>query len=251
MHPILFQFGDRPIYAYGVMLALAIAICEILLLRTAKRYGFKEETILDISIIAIICGVLGSRLFYVYFYEWEYYSQHLLAILDLRRQGLVFYGSIIGGVLGVLLYLKTKKTSFWEISDLFAPYLALGEAIGRIGCFLNGCCYGQPTALPWGIVFPGLDAVPRHPTQIYSTLLGLGLFVFLTWFYRRRKFQGQVFLVYVMGYAVLRFIVEFFRENLVVWHSITIGQATAFGIAVLAALTYWYLDVRNKKRSAF
>ena len=124
--------------------------------------------------------------------------------------------------------------------DLFAPYLALGYAFGRIGCFLNGCCFGTPTTLPWGVVFPGLDLVPRHPAQLYSALLSLGLCAFLLRLYPRRRFDGQVFLAYVIGYALLRFGVEFVRENLIIWGGFSIAQVVAAAILVIAGVFYWH-----------
>ena len=245
MYPVLLQWGWITIYSYGFMLALGVVLSVVLLLRSAKREGFAEDNILDISIIALIAGVIGSRLLYVFLYEWEFFRLHPWKILDLRSQGLVFYGGLILGGFCVLGYIVIKKLSFWKLADLFAPYLALGYAFGRIGCFLNGCCYGKPTSVLWGMVFPGVDFISRHPTQLYSSLLAFLLFWLLYRFYQRRKFEGQVFLIYLISYALIRFFVEFFRENLLIWQDLTVAQVTALGIAILAVVAYL---IRRKKK---
>ena len=189
MYPILLKIGSITVYSYGFMLALGVGVSLILIMRKARKEGIDEEAVLDLTIITVLSGLIGARLFYVFFYDWEYYRLNPLQILDFRNEGLVWYGAFILGAAAALLYVRIKRLSFWRTFDLFAPYLALGYAFGRIGCFLNGCCFGTPTDLPWGVVFPGLDAVPRHPAQLYSTLLSLGLFAFLLWLYPRRRFD--------------------------------------------------------------
>jgi len=239
MYPILLKIGSITVYSYGFMLALGVGVSLILIMRKARKEGIDEEAVLDLTIITVLSGLIGARLFYVFFYDWEYYRLNPLQILDFRNEGLVWYGAFILGAAAALLYVRIKRLSFWRTFDLFAPYLALGYAFGRIGCFLNGCCFGTPTDLPWGVVFPGLDAVPRHPAQLYSTLLSLGLFAFLLWLYPRRRFDGQVFLAYIIGYALLRFGLEFVRENLIIWGSLSIAQVVAAGLLVIAGLIYW------------
>ncbi len=252
MHPILVEIGSLKIYSYGFMLAVGAALSIILLLKQGKKEGFGEETILDLAIITIFAGVAGARLFYVLVYEWGYYRDHLLQILDLRNGGLVWYGAFIFGAAAAMLYLWRKHLPALKMLDLLVPYLALGYAFGRIGCFLNGCCYGKPTSVPWAVVFPGLDVLPRHPTQIYSSLLALGLFAFLYWLYRHRRFDGQVLVAYIIGYAGLRFVIEFFRENLIVWKNLTVAQVIAIVLMMAAVTAGGYLwrkaDHSGRKR---
>ncbi|NLB17851.1 MAG: prolipoprotein diacylglyceryl transferase [Syntrophomonadaceae bacterium] len=242
--------GNFRIFSYGVMLALGVAMSLILAVRAGRKEGIGEESILDLSIVTVLAGLLGARLFYVLVYDWSYYRNNLLQILDLRNEGLVWYGGLILGAVAALTYLRLKKLPVGSILDLFAPFVALGYAFGRIGCFLNGCCFGKPTALPWGVVFPGLDFVARHPTQLYSSLFSLLLFAFLLWFYPRRRFDGQVILAYIMGYAVIRFGIEFFRENLIVWQGFTVSQVVAVGVVAISACVYWYLNKRAKERGS-
>ncbi len=245
MHPIVFKIGELSVYSYGFMLALGVAVSLILVARQARKKGIDEEVVLDLAIISVLAGLIGARLFYVFVYDWDYYRLNLLQILDFRNEGLVWYGALILGLLVALAYIKIKRLPFWEITDLFAPYLALGYAFGRIGCFLNGCCFGIPTTVPWGMIFPGLGLIPRHPTQLYSAFLSLVLFVYLLRLYPRRRFTGQVFLTYVIGYALLRFGIEFFRENLIVWAQFTIAQVVAAAIVIIAGAIYWYRSRRE------
>ncbi|MCR4399513.1 MAG: prolipoprotein diacylglyceryl transferase, partial [Syntrophomonadaceae bacterium] len=131
----------------------------------------------------------------------------------------------------------------WDAADIVAPYLALAYAVGRVGCFLNGCCYGRPTTLPLGVVFPSVDSLPRHPTQLYSVLAGLILYMVLRRLLRARRFEGQVILAYLGGYSLLRIAIEFFRENLVVWHGLTMAQVTALAVLLAVAPLYaWRKD---------
>ncbi|MGE5404418.1 MAG: prolipoprotein diacylglyceryl transferase [Candidatus Saccharibacteria bacterium] len=241
MHPILFQIGKLSIHSYGFMLAIGFTLSLVLFLRRGKQEGFQEDNLLDLDIVAIISGLLGARLFYVFFYDCSYFSQHLLEIFDPRSQGLVFYGSLLLGIPVTIAYVKYKKLSFWKVTDLFAPFVALGYAFTRIGCFLNGCCYGKPTDLPWAVVFPNLDPLPRHPTQIYSSVISFGLFFLLYWLYKRRRFDGQIFAVYLVLYSAIRFMIESLRENLVVWQGLTISQVIAAGGIVIGGIMYLWL----------
>lgn len=153
MCPVLFQVGGLPIYSYGLMLAIAVAVGLFGALKLARIEGCEEDLIYELTIVMVVCGILGARLFYVVFYAPDYFAANPWAVLDLRTGGLVFYGGLLGGLLGGLGYIVKKRLSFWNLADIFAPFLALGYSIARIGCFLNGCCYGKPTELPWGVVF--------------------------------------------------------------------------------------------------
>src|SRR5262245_60041803 len=151
-------------------------------------------------------------------------------IFMVQRGRLVFYGGLVGASLACVLYARLKKIPLWKLADVLAPSIALGYVFGRFGCFLNGCCYGQVCHLPWAVRFPyesdawkgqvaqGLinrmdQALPVHPTQLYESFLSLGLYLGLAWLYRRKKFDGQIFAVYLMSYAVTRSIVETFRGD--------------------------------------
>jgi phosphatidylglycerol:prolipoprotein diacylglycerol transferase len=133
-----------------------------------------------------------------------------------QKGGLVYYGGLIGACVAVILYAKLKKLPLWTLGDVLTPSIALGYVFGRIGCFLNGCCYGKDCSLPWAVQFPPQhDSYPAHvhPTQIYDSLLSLCMYLFLAWLYRRKKFDGQVFVAYLICYACTRSFVEFFRGD--------------------------------------
>jgi phosphatidylglycerol:prolipoprotein diacylglycerol transferase len=188
--------------------------------RRASLAGMAPEKVLDLGPWLIVGSIIGARILYVISY-WneEFAGRPLVEIFKVWRGGLVFYGGFIGACLACILYARLKKAPLWKLADVMAPSVALGSAFGRIGCLMNGCCYGRECHLPWAITFPsGVPhpapaGIPLHPTQIYDSLLNLAFYFFLAWFFRRRKFDGQVFAVFLLGYAVLRSLVEFFRGD--------------------------------------
>jgi phosphatidylglycerol:prolipoprotein diacylglycerol transferase len=190
---------------------------------TASRRGLREfvpaEKVLDLGPWLIIGAILGARLLYVItFWQEEFAGKPIFSVLMVWRGGLVYYGGLIGASLACMLYARLKHLPLWKIADILAPSIALGQAFGRIGCLLNGCCYGRPCTLLWAIRFPegnaaGAPTTPVHPTEIYESLLDLGLYAALAWLFRRKKFEGQVFGVYLVSYAVLRSFVELFRGD--------------------------------------
>lgn len=248
MYPELFHLGPVTIYSWGAMLALALLLLSFLLSRRFREAGINPDYALDLLLITVLAGLIGSRLFYVFFYDWSYFRVHPLEIFSIGVggvQGLVWYGGFFAGALAFYFYVRWRKLSFWDMADLLAPYLALAYAIVRIGCFLNGCCYGVCTNLPWGVVFPDVGDLPRHPTQLYSTLINLAIFGLLLKLYPRRTFKGEVFLAYLGLYSLYRFIIEFFRENLLVGNILTIAQWIAMGVVIVTAGLYLYMKKRR------
>src|SRR5436190_1204487 len=158
-----------------------------------------------------------------------------------------WYG-LFGAILCTLVYLRMKKLPIWKFGDVMAPGIALGYAIGRIGCLMNGCCYGKETNVPWAIHFPPdheTHGVGVHPTEVYETLLNIPLFFFLAWLFPRRKFEGQVFATYLMCYAVLRSFVEFFRGDYPVLHGGWATQAHLISFAIFAAGAVLFFALRG------
>lgn len=246
MYPILLQFGSFKLYSWGFLLAVAVIIGTYLVMRRSDKYGYTADNVLDLAIYLVLGGLIGARLFFVFVYEPAYYLQNPWKIIALWEGGMVFYGGFIGGFLAGLWYIKRKNWDFWPLADLFAPSLALGYGIVRIGCFLNGCCYGKPTSSKWGVIFPELDHLYRYPTQIYSSLLGFALFAFLVWLQKRKQFSGQVFLAFVLLYGIGRTVIESFRENLLVLGPITVAQLVSFFVFVLAFVFYVIKKHQNK-----
>ena len=213
MHRVLFQVGGLTVYSYGVMLAVGFIVATLV-----ARYRFKlqyknPDIILDFVLAAVVGGIVGARLFYV-IGNWSEFRGHLGKIFSINMSGLVFYGGLVLGLALVVAVGFWKKVKFWSIMDLAGLCLPLGLAFGRVGCFLNGCCYGKPTTLPWGITFPTVAPfVARHPTQLYELVLDLGLFAFLWW--KRDSFSrdGTAFWLFALGYGSIRFFMEFLRDH--------------------------------------
>lgn len=246
MYPVLFQIGNLKVYSWGFMLALAVLIGVVGVRRLFVREGLDSDAVYDLVLLVVIFGIIGARLAYIITYEWADFLAHPGSFFSLGEglRGLVWYGGLLGGFISGLIYIIKKKLPFWKVVDIFAPFLALGYALVRIGCFLNGCCYGDITGGACGVVFPGVDAFPRHPTQLYSTGLNLVLFGFLWWLYPRRKFAGQVFLAYILGYSVYRFIVEFFRDSLIMVGPISLGQVYTLGLLLVGIVLYHWRKAR-------
>lgn len=248
MYPVLLEFGKIKIYSWGFMLAIAVIVALFGLTKMFKSQGYDPDSVLDLVIILVLAGVLGSRLAYILVYQWQDLLANPTAVLSLSNggfSGLVWYGALILDVPLFGWFLRRKGYPAWRILDIFSPFVALGYAIVRIGCFLNGCCYGEVTNSVLGVVFPYVDGLARYPTQLFSSVLNFILFGLLIWFYPRRRFDGQVFLLYLMGYSVYRFIVEYFRDSLINYGPFTMGQMVTLGILLIAGLLYGW----QKKRS--
>jgi phosphatidylglycerol:prolipoprotein diacylglycerol transferase len=219
VHPILFHLGSFPIHSYGVMIALAFLAGLWTATLRARREKIPGETIADVTLWLMLGGIIGARAVYVATY-WreEFADQPVSEIFMIQHGGLVYYGGLIGAMIAGLIYIRWKKLPLWKIADVLAPSCALGNVFGRIGCLLNGCCYGRACSLPWAISFPpgnplGSPTYPVHPTEIYDALLNFGVYLFLAWLFRRKKFDGQIFATYLLCYAVTRSFVEYFRGD--------------------------------------
>jgi phosphatidylglycerol---prolipoprotein diacylglyceryl transferase len=217
MYPILFSYGPFKIYTYGFFLALAFLIAMYVAGREAKRRGGRPEQIYDLTFYGIIAAIIGSRLFDVIL-KWDYFAAHPLEIFMLWKGGLAFQGGLILGLLTILFYIYRHKMPLWTTLDIMAMAMPLGQFIGRLGCFMAGCCYGKECHLPWAVTFNnpntlGPIGVPVHPTELYESFLSLGVFFFLLWFRHRQNFPGQILGVYFLLAGVVRFLVEFFRGD--------------------------------------
>jgi phosphatidylglycerol:prolipoprotein diacylglycerol transferase len=222
MHKVAFQLGGLTIYWYGVLLALGFLAGIWTASRRAPLAGIGRERVADLGPWLIVGAIVGARLLYVITYWKEDFAGHPFSeIFMIRKGGLVFYGGLFGAALAHILYCRLKRLPLWTMADILAPSVALGYFFGRLGCLMNGCCYGRACDLPWAIRFPeGHDTWPQrvHPTQVYESLSGLILFGLLAWAFRHRRFDGQIFALYLMGNAVVRFGIEFFRADYEVRH---------------------------------
>ena len=254
MHKIAFHIGNFTLYWYGVLVALGLLAGLWTAGRRAPLSGIRSETVIDLGPWLILGTIVGARGLYVLSYWREdFASQPLWQIFNIRGGGLVFYGGLVGASLACILYVRLKKLPLWKIADVLAPSIALGHSFGRIGCLMNGCCYGRACDLPWAIHFPNdhpTHGAGVHPTQIYEAVLNLGLYAALARFYRRKTFDGQIFASYLILYAVLRAFVEIFRGDYTA--SYLHGQATpgqVLSVPILAAgvLLWWVLSARKSK----
>lgn len=249
MHKIAFQFGSLTVAWYGVLVALGFLAGLWTASRRALRQNVSPELIMDLGPWLLIGALVGARTLYVYSYwEQDFANAPFYEIFMVQHGGLVYYGGLIGSSLACILYVKWKKLALWGLADILAPSVALGYVFGRLGCLMNGCCYGRETTCPWGIQFPyGHASYPHfiHPTQIYDSLLNLLFYGALAWLFRHKKFNGQVFAVYLIGYAVLRSFVESFRGDYPVYYLggwATPAQLLSVGIALIGILLYWRLS---------
>lgn len=251
MHPILFSIGSFTVRSYGLMVAIGFALAIYLAWRQAGREGIDREKFLDMTLWVIVAGILGSRFMYV-LVSWREFVRDLPGIFMIWRGGLVFYGGFAFALAAVWLYCRRFQLPLWRMFDLCAPYAALGHALGRIGCFLNGCCYGRPGTF-CGVVFPGLgDGITRLPTQLFESGLNFLLFFGLLFLRRFRRFAGQLICTYVFAYALGRLGLEFLRgdeiRGVLFFPWLHTSQVIAL-VAMAAALgTYLVLSHREKQQ---
>jgi phosphatidylglycerol:prolipoprotein diacylglycerol transferase len=220
---IAFKLGSWPIHWYGVLVAIGFLAGLWTASRRAPRSGMNPELASDSGPWIILGAVLGARTLYVATYWRERFAgEPWWEIFMVQKGGLVFYGGLIGSSLAIILYCRLRKIPLWRLADVLSPSIALGYVFGRLGCLMNGCCFGRECPLPWAITYPrGHDTFPInaaaphpvHPTQIYDSLLNLALYLFLASLYRRKKFDGQVFATYLICYAFTRSLVEYFRGD--------------------------------------
>lgn len=249
MHPVLFSWGKFHVYSWGFMLAIAIIVAIFGLTKLFKYEGYDPDTAIDLVIILVIVGVIGARLAYILVYQWQDFLINPGAVLlpgGEGFQGLIWYGAFLLALPVFIWYVKRKEYPLWNMMDILAPFVALGYAIVRIGCFLEGCCYGNVTNSSLGVVFPAVDHLTRYPTQLFSSVLNFILFAFLIWYYPRRKFDGQVFLFYLMGYSVYRFIIEYFRDNIIFYGPFSMGQVATAILFVATLLLYSWRKERSR-----
>ena len=217
--PIFWQFSFIAIRWYGLLIFLALVTCLFLVLYLAKKRGLKAEQIYDLAFWSVLGGLAGARLYEVFILNWSYYSANLSAIVKIWEGGLAIHGAILGGAITVWLWAKINRQDFWPLIDLIAVAMPLGQAIGRWGNYFNQELFGQPTNWPIGIpIAKNLrplgweNFIYFQPAFLYESLLNLVLFFSLFWLIRKKPTQnGAIFIFYLMGYSVIRFLMEFWR----------------------------------------
>ncbi|MFQ5700418.1 MAG: prolipoprotein diacylglyceryl transferase [Acidobacteriota bacterium] len=256
MMPVLFTFKlfgwDIALPTYGLLLAIGFLLALLVAIRQARREGVPSDIISDLWIISLLSGVLGAKLL-LYLLDFRYYVQHPSAILSTLRSAGVWYGGLILAVAACLVAVRRRGLDAWLIGDILAPAIILGQAVGRLGCFAAGCCYGKPTGLAWAVTFTSKRAneitgvpldVPLHPTQLYHSAANLLGFLILMTLAARKRFRGQVLLVYLIYYAVVRAILEIFRDDP---RGSFAGLSTSQLISIIVGLVAVVLYVRRAR----
>ncbi len=226
MHPVLFRLGPLSVYSWGTMVALAFLAGLFTAVRYAKKEGIKEDHILELFIYVVVSSIAGARLFYVMGFFGQFRNDPV-SILCVNEGGLVFIGGLFASFLTVLIYVKLKGLNLWKLLDALSPASALGYGIGRIGCFLNGCCYG--------VTLFGIE----QPTQIYSSIAGFVIFAVLIKLYDSKKYDGQIFIYALIMYCVYRFLVEFLRYSPVHVYIFTLNQLLIAPVLIFSLYLLW------------
>lgn len=237
MHRVIFNIGPFTLYSYGLFVAIAFVAATVLIVRDARKFNLSRDDAFDCVILMFAGSLIGARVLFVII-NWEYFLSNFAGIFRVYEGGLAFQGGLIGGAIAVIATSVIKKLPLRKIGDLLAPYIALGQSIGRIGCFLNGCCYGRAISSGLGVTFPK-ETVMRIPVQIYSSLALLAVFVILIIIREKRRFDGAVFSVYLVLYGILRFFMDFARgDDLASFFGITLSQAIGIGTFFFGAILY-------------
>ena len=243
--PIAFTLFGIDVRWYGLLIGFGFLLAILLSYKRAPKYGIKEDHVLDFALFMIPAAVIGARAYYVIF-NWDYYGGDFSRILDIRSGGLAIHGGLIAGILVALAVCKYHEIKFGDLADLCLPTVALAQSIGRWGNFFNSEAHGGPTDLPWAIY---VDGQYVHPTFLYESIWCFALFLFLMFYMeKRRRFSGQLGLLYGALYSLERIFVEQLRTDSLMLGPFKQAQVLSFTVIVLCAATYVYLQRKERKR---
>ncbi|MBO5514555.1 MAG: prolipoprotein diacylglyceryl transferase [Schwartzia sp.] len=255
MHQFLFYIGDFPIRAYGLVLSLSIVLATGVAYFLAKQDGRWHNHIVDMGIYCGLAGILGSRLWDVFFFDWDYYRDHLTEILNVWQGGMAIQGGVILGAIVGIIYTKRHGIDSWAMADIVAPAVILGQALGRCANLLNGDAFGAPTGDDFGILYPSTTLAyrtygsqPLWPAEIWEGQLDMAIFALLLMYRTTSHAKGQAFSLYVILYSVARFFLEYFRGDYAepVLGLFTSAQTTS-AVAVILGIAAWiWFGVREK-----
>ncbi len=230
MNPVAFRIFGIEVAWYGILISLGILFGILVATHRAKKEGLYADVIMDLALVAVPASVIGSRVYYILF-SWEFYKQNPREIFNIRQGGLAIHGAIIAGVLVGYLFCRRKKIGFWVLADICAPSIILGQAIGRWGNFINQEAHGGPTNLPWGIEINGIKV---HPTFLYESLWNFGVFGFLLYYYDKKKYDGQVFIFYLILYSIARYLIEGLRTDSLMLGPFRVAQLISIFTIIIA-----------------
>ena len=270
MHRYLLKFGPVTIYSYGAMLALAFVAGTMFAVSRASRAGLDKNKIVDLIFYILLSSLLGARFLFVAL-NWEYYSGHIPEIFQIWEGGLVFYGGFILALLTSVWFIKRNRLSFGKVLDVLAPSTALGLILGRLGCFLNGCCWGK-ISFKWGISFPAKDnppvfaqqladnlispgafcSLPVIPAQLYESFACLVIFFILIFAGKFKRFDGFLFWLFALLYSAFRFTIEFFRyyDTNFIFGFLTVSQIISAVLFILSAAVISVKNLKNRPSGA-
>lgn len=223
MFPQLFHIGAFSLPTYGFLVSMGVLIGLWISVRNSERQGGNPDDAWNLGIVVVLCGIIGAKVLYI-INDWTYYTGHPKEIFSLNtlQAGGVFSGGLIGALAAAAWYVRKHRMPALATCDAFAPGLALGHAIGRVGCFAAGCCWGKPTSHFWGVTFTNpiaaqLVGTPLNhalePTQLFESAVELANFFILMWLFKRKKFDGQVFATFLILYGIARYFLEFLRDD--------------------------------------
>lgn len=268
MFPKLFDFGEVSLFGfqfhailhtYGFLLAAGFLLALKVAAVRGRRFGIEANLMMDLGLYILVSALVGAKVLLL-IVDWEHYRHDPLSLI---RSGGVFYGGLVAAVVTSIWFFRKHKLSVWLMTDVLAPSVALGHAIGRLGCFSAGCCYGKPTTALWGVTFTDPYAkeivgvplgIPLHPTQLYESFVEFAIFGALIYLTSRKKFDGQIFWSYVAMYSTARFVIEFFRGDLergfVLGSSLSTSQVIAALLFVVALFALFALSRLPRHRTA-
>lgn len=255
--PILVSLGPIAIHWYGIMYLIGFGSAWFLAQRRSKRLhlNWTPQQISDLIFFAAIGTILGGRIGYMLFYGMSELIQDPISIFKIWEGGMSFHGGLIGVISAMYLFAQSRHKPFLAVTDFVAPLVPLGLAAGRIGNFINGELWGRPTNVPWAMVFPDADALPRHPSQLYECgLEGFLLFGILWWYTSKPRPQGMPSAVFLIGYGLCRFFVEFFREpdiqlGFIALDWLTMGQLLSIPMLIVGLFLYHYSREKHEHLS--
>jgi phosphatidylglycerol:prolipoprotein diacylglycerol transferase len=270
MHPVIFDtdlFGllSEPwsLHTYGLLIASGFLMCMMLAGRQAKHEGEDPDRVIDMAFYLLLAGLIGSRIVFI-FTKLDDYVKNPIEIIMFWRGGLVWYGGFIAAALFVAYYCKKYRLNYWKMADILMPFVALAHAFGRFGCLMAGCCFGKPTDAAWGIIFPhnsmaqqaqqseglvSVDALslPVHPTQLYEAGFEITMFWLITLIRPKKRFHGQLFLIWLAAYPIARSIIEMFRGDKERGILFVLSTSQWISILVAAATVGMYIYLRKKR----
>ena len=243
MNPVAFHIFGRPVYWYGVMVALGFLAGIVHWTRAARRRGWPPEYGSDLGLWIMVGGLVGARVAYV-MANWPDYAADPWTFFRVDQGGLVFYGGLIGAALAVIAFARRRKRPILTMGDYAIGGLPLGHAFGRLGCFINGCCYGAETGSPLSCTIEGVD---RHPVQLYEAVANVVIYLLLLRLAPRRRREGEGMALYLLLYPAARFLLEFLRGDARIrWFGLSVAQMASLTLFIVGAAIWFVLPNRNE-----